>query len=346
MQQDYYSILADVVMASARDDAQRREMIYELARSTLRQQLNLDARRMGASQKVEQLLALETAIGKVEADLAQNFPRHQRVLPIPGRRSIELIPPIRPQDLLSGSPYEFPEEVAKPPVPTKTRWPLGFIIVAILVLMGYVMVDGRFRQELELNGATAQNGQASISRLPNRPSVQPIPTPTAYGVYALADKHLMELEPLPIQAPDQRVAISATISSPSSTKLPDGRAQFIVFKRDLANNAPEKVLVRVVAQVASPPGDGTAPTKNADPAWVIRNISYEMKVAPVDGNPAMILIRPADDNFSFPAGRYALVLKSIAYDFSVAGAVEDLAQCIERTDDPNGAPVIRPCRKR
>ena len=42
MQQDYYSVLASVIMASARDNAQLRRMIYELARSKLRQQLALE----------------------------------------------------------------------------------------------------------------------------------------------------------------------------------------------------------------------------------------------------------------------------------------------------------------
>ena len=33
----------------------------------------------------------------------------------------------------------------------------------------------------------------------------------------------------------------------------------------------------------------------------------------------MIVIRPADSKFSFPTGRYVLVLNRLAYDFSVAG---------------------------
>ena len=34
----------------------------------------------------------------------------------------------------------------------------------------------------------------------------------------------------------------------------------------------------------------------------------------------MILVRPAAPNFTFPVGRYALVIKSTAYDFSVEAA--------------------------
>ena len=43
-----------------------------------------------------------------------------------------------------------------------------------------------------------------------------------------------------------------------------------------------------------------------------------MKVAPVPDNPEMIVLRP-DADLVFPAGRYALVLKGVAYDFTVDG---------------------------
>jgi hypothetical protein len=69
-----------------------------------------------------------------------------------------------------------------------------------------------------------------------------------------------------------------------------------------------------------------------------------MKVAPDSANPEMIVISPADGTFTFPAGRYALVLnKNIAYDFSVDGPVSDKAQCLERTDAVN-TPVYTECR--
>jgi hypothetical protein len=84
-----------------------------------------------------------------------------------------------------------------------------------------------------------------------------------------------------------------------------------------------------------PAGDG----------WVIRNLAYEMKVGPVEGRPAMIVMRPADAELSLPAGRYALVLKGSAYDFTVDGPVTDLAQCIERSDEVD-APVYTPCHSR
>jgi hypothetical protein len=37
-----------------------------------------------------------------------------------------------------------------------------------------------------------------------------------------------------------------------------------------------------------------------------------------------------------PPGRYALVLKGLAYDFTVAGTVNDPRQCLERLVATNG----------
>jgi hypothetical protein len=59
-------------------------------------------------------------------------------------------------------------------------------------------------------------------------------------------------------------------------------------------------------------------------------------------NPEMIVIEPENSNFSFPAGRYAMVLQGTAYDFSVAGPVTDMAQCLERTDAVD-VPVYSEC---
>ena len=172
-----------------------------------------------------------------------------------------------------------------------------------------------------------------------------MPLPTEYGVYAVANGRLIELDLLPIRAPDQRVAISALISTPSRIHLPLGQLQFVVFRRDLATNAPDRVSVRVVARVVraltfGPTGD--AKVANVDGSWVVRSSSYQMKVAPVPDNPEMIVIRP-DTDLVFPAGRYALVLKGVAYDFTLDGPLTDPAHCLERTDALN-KPVYTECR--
>jgi hypothetical protein len=48
-------------------------------------------------------------------------------------------------------------------------------------------------------------------------------------------------------------------------------------------------------------------------------------VAPLNENPEMPVLRPENSDFVFPAGRYALVLKGQAYDFTVAGSITDAA---------------------
>ena len=62
-------------------------------------------------------------------------------------------------------------------------------------------------------------------------------------------------------------------------KLPNGRTQFIVFRRDMANNAPEKVHVRRIAQLARVSREPGAAPDEGD-AWTISDTSYDMKVSP------------------------------------------------------------------
>jgi len=76
------------------------------------------------------------------------------------------------------------------------------------------------------------------------------PLPTAYGIYAASEGKLIELKPLPISVPDPRIAISATISTPSETVIPTGKVQFIIFRRDTLFAAPDRISIRVVARVA------------------------------------------------------------------------------------------------
>jgi hypothetical protein len=159
-------------------------------------------------------------------------------------------------------------------------------------------------------------------------------------------RRLTELELLPMRVPDQRVAISPAISTPSRTHLPAGKIAFVLFRRDLANAAPDRVAVRVIAQVVRAltfdPGGKPATAKIAD-TWVVRSNAYQMRVAPVPENPEMITIRPDPPDFVLPAGRYALVLKGAAYDFTIDGPTTDPAHCLERTD-ALVAPIYSECR--
>ena len=209
-------------------------------------------------------------------------------------------------------------------------------------------------QPVAREDAAANQPTAALSdkatQLPARLSLGPlmgdVAMPSAYGVYAISHRKLIDLQMLSIKVPDQRISISAMISTPPAVMLPDGQVEFVAFRRDLAANAPDQATVRIVARVKrslSFDAAGRPRTSEVDGAWAVRSNSYAMKIAPVNGNPEMILIRPEDPKFSFPAGRYALVLKGLAYDFSVEGPITDMAQCLERTDALN-APVFSECR--
>jgi hypothetical protein len=177
--------------------------------------------------------------------------------------------------------------------------------------------------------------------------VQPsgLPLPTAFGVYAVSNGVLNGLDALPIKVPDPRVALSAEIKQPSRVVLPDGRVMFIVFRRDLVNSAPQKVAVRVVARVARAVtlNVGKAVSVDLESSWRIRGNAYDFKVSPLPENREMIAIRPEEEDFVLPAGRYALALGGLGYDFSVDGPVTAAAQCLESFEALNG-PVFSECR--
>jgi hypothetical protein len=186
----------------------------------------------------------------------------------------------------------------------------------------------------------AQRVAPAVVQVPVAPEPSPRPDiPTSYGIYALADGKLYELEPLIGRVPDARVAISAAISKPSATVVPDGRLKFIVYRRDSANSAPDQVEVRLIARVTQaitfdPTGKPT--TAAAEDSWVIRNVSIPYRTAPMKGNAEMYEILPKDADAELSPGRYGLVVKGQAFDFTVDGKVSDKRQCLERLAAANG----------
>ena len=197
-------------------------------------------------------------------------------------------------------------------------------------------------------GVSAMATQLNESAKPLGASAQALgfPLPSVYGVYAVSEGKLHALDPLQLKVPDPRVAISAMIPNPSRVKIPDGKVQFVIFRRDLISSAPTEVFVRVVARVAREMKfneAGRAITTNIDDQWAIRSKSYEFSVVPLGDNPEMIVLHPADPQLILSAGRYALVVAGKGYDFTVGGQVTDTAQCLERTDVIGGA-VYSECR--
>jgi hypothetical protein len=346
MDQDYYPVLSSVVMASARHDPQLRQRLYELARSKLRRRLDWEAYELGPAGRARQMQALEAAIEQIEADLGGNANRRLRpaatLAAADAQPLVEIIPPGQYVPLPPPAPP--PQSDSRPAAPARVsagRSAALLFAAALLGVAAYVAVQ-RGVYDRPANEANAD--RSLVTSALSKP-VPGVPIPDAYGVYAIAGGRLTELEPLSIRVPSLGVPISAAFSDASKTTLPSGRVQFIAFRRDLVGNVPDRVVVRVVARVMRPPTTRSLPAAPAGDGWVIRNLAHEMKVGPVEGRPAMIVMRPADAELSLPAGRYALVLKGSAYDFTVDGPVTDLAQCIERSDEVD-APVYAPCHSR
>lgn len=186
----------------------------------------------------------------------------------------------------------------------------------------------------------------SVRGVPLPTSVGGIPVPTEYGVYAVTNGRLTELEQLQLKVPDPRVAISAKFSAPSRTHLPNGKIEFVIFRRDFANSAPDRVSARIVARVSRAltfDREGHPKTAAVDESWVIRSNEYQLRVGPFADNPEMVLVHPDTASFAFPSGRYALIVKGIGYDFTVDGLQTDAAHCLELSETLE-APVYSECK--
>jgi hypothetical protein len=158
-------------------------------------------------------------------------------------------------------------------------------------------------------------------------------------MYALSNGALFELDPLPLKVPDPRIFMSGLLTKPSRMVIPDGRAAFVAYRRDLAANAPDRASVRVIARIVRSLNFSAGQKPNVaavDNSWAVRNISYDYRVAPLGDQPEMLLIRPESSDFVLAPGRYAMVIKDLAYDFTVAGESTDPAHCLERTEAANG----------
>jgi hypothetical protein len=205
----------------------------------------------------------------------------------------------------------------------------------------------RFASLHHLNNPATQDVVAAAANGDTTAEKSPL-LPKNFGIYAVSRDQLFELEALPGRVPDQRVAISAAINTPSHTTLPDGKAHFIVYRRDSASNAPDRVEVRVIAKIANAMtfANGGKPTvaPTAD-TWVIRNVSFDYRVAPLQEDPDMYEIRNNADEFALSPGRYALVVKGTAYDFTVEGRPTDPNQCLQRVEAANGS-FYSPCNER
>jgi hypothetical protein len=175
----------------------------------------------------------------------------------------------------------------------------------------------------------------------------PFPRPTVYGVYAIRDNQLVELDQVQAAPVDPRTRSLLQLVKPSRVVLISPKLAFVVFRRDLVSNAPEKVQVRIAAHIARSmnfDSNGKAVvTTPATDSWLIRDQGYDLRVSPLRETAEMVMLRPENPEFSFPPGRYELMLGGQAYDFVVAGEVADPAHCVEGVATTRG-PAFYECK--
>lgn len=331
-----------------------RQVVYDLARYKLEEQFtHADAKDAKRSKQ-----ALETAIRGVE-----EFSRKQ----------VSLLPPAAPPptaDLPVHNPppshllriRELPPASSQSEIDrglAKARHPLWSATrraAVLLLLAGLIGLAIQQRERLAslVNPLAGQERQvataapappAAVAPATIAPKPNPL-RPADYGVYAVIDdKSLAQLQLLPGRPPDIRVQVSAAFKVPDQTALPNGHPKFIVFRRDTINNVLERAEVRVVAKVARKfSAEATKNPGDNDDTAVIRNFSYPFRAAPVPDNPELYELHSEDPTLELPPGSYALILKTQAYYFSVAGDVGDPRQCIERIVATNGT-FYTDCKK-
>ena len=366
---EFALILSRMISTVKEDPAQLRLAIYEFARA----RLTMDTSWADDHERERLSTALETAIQGVEQFSARREERQSLQPPTPHAQiGLGTTPPAEP-----ATPMVPVHEVDAEPksvvlkevywrndaqtiaqaqtrvlLSTLARFAIGallFGVLAGLVIYKQGTLGGSERLSSPATVIVAKPSTLPSSNVPGTADLKTaaisqdapaFPLPTDYGVYAVNNDKLSELNLLQEQVPDKRIAMSTPINQPSQTTLPDGKVKFVVFRRDLAGSAPDRIDVRVVARVVRAltfDGKGKASFVPVTDAWNIRNQSYEFRVRPLPGNPEMLTMQAEKPDFTLPAGRYVLALKNQGYDFTVAGKVTDPSQCLERTDAANGA---------
>jgi hypothetical protein len=348
---EFALILARMIDTVKEDPSQLRRTVYEFARTKLKSDISW----AGEEESGRLLAALETAIQGVEKFSLQSDQNERLQLAAQsgqiahGSSSARLSSrPMVEINQVDDPAHDIPMSRRGDPTPLApiAGRQMRFVSTLVSISCGVLLAGAALGVALyNRQGVTLQ---ALISHpplpLPPPPAPPPanplpFPVPTVYGVYALDNGKLTELDALSEQVPDRRVAMSTPVTKPSHNILGDGHVKFVVFRRDLVALAPDRVDVRVVARVMRTltfDAKGKVSFGSVNDAWNIRNIVHEFRVRPIPGNPEMLLVQPEKADFGLPSGRYVLVLRNQGYDFTVAGEVNDPAQCLERTEAANG----------
>lgn len=352
---EFALVLSRIITSVSTDQDSLRQTVYDLARYKLSEQLFSSGVPAGEEAKARK--ALEAAIHGVETFSRNN----DQQLPVPlGAAPVPLA--------ISDSTMEYAKDATKTiwtaPEPheldrsaSKRRARSGSLAViggalAILVLAIGGLLAAVYREDIAHMGRSQINKAAVAPPKPPDPVAVAEPAkpsrllPSDFGVYALSDNKLFELNPLPNKAQDVRVAISPTMGITKQPVLRDGNPRFIVYRREAALNIPERAEIRIIAKVARSISYDAAgkPITTADDGWYIRNISFPYRVSPIKENAEMYEIQPESGGAALSPGRYGLVLKGQLYDFVVGGDVRDPRHCLERLTAANGT-FVSECHK-
>jgi hypothetical protein len=350
---EFALVLSRMINSITEDPQQLRASLYELARHKLDEQIvNEDPQEQSRI-----LNSLEVAIKGVESHYsrlelrAPEAPEGQSKLRLLGfrgfRKTEPEVGPAEEDDHRGWRPFK-----TYIPHGRTRRWefsaPWRYVTVLVLAAAVGLAIQQRANlvAMLKSNAGSGAVASKAMSKVPAeqaalaQPEPPPDPlVPTTFGVYAISGGKLYTLELLPGRAPSPRVAISAAMSMPSKTILADGHIKFVVFRRDSATIALTRAEVRVIAKISQATKfdpAGKSVIAKVDDTWVIRNISYLYRTAPYKGRPDMYEVVGDDLDKPLSPGRYALILKDEAYDFSVAGEITDSKQCLESLAAANG----------
>src|SRR4029077_11533771 len=355
---DFALVLSRVIASAEDDPAQLRNVVYELARIKLQEEISRRSPSSNSRGTRDLSVALESAIERVETihskhdnlKAIQSLDRLADTSDIKSQTPVRIINQDSTRIYAQQLPSFLTREMATPTTRNRASLPgaaqlLRGAIVAILAVAVSVVLDHQFGlfgsrasqvltpvvhkiEKVALKATPAQApGQSSAASATAPLQYSGVSLPSVYGIYSVSAGRLHELEPLAVgRVPDQRVFMSTPIKTPSRTVLPDGRTEFIIYRRDIANNAPDRITVRVIARVRRAMTfntAGQASTTDVDDSWTIRNVSYDFRVAPLGESSEMLAIRPEKEDLVLPAGRYAFVIKGQAYDFTIAGPITD-----------------------
>lgn len=356
---EFALVLARTIDAVKADPEQLRSAIYELARQKL-QQLSDD----NPAEKARLMHALEVAIAGVEGHMKgveiEKFPVPSTTALLPGARAETVGSAVMGGGAtpVTSQRSRNAWDIEGQPVRKRARFlsSTAFRFVAMLAFFAVIAAGvvalrrggdiASFRAAVARLFAWPKAGPAEVAQA--APEAQAAPAadaepkrllPAAYGVYAENGGKLYELSALQGRAPDPRVAISAAIMHPSDTVLQDGHVKFVVFRSGVDNGSADPIDVRLIARVKQATDFDAAGKPVVSPeeeSWVIRNISIPYRAAPIKDDPRMFEVEPREADMALSPGRYALVIKGQAFDFTIGGTIIDKRHCLERIAAANG----------